>query len=564
MSVTHDKPQTLRHVEDIHTSLTGLALIGIVLLVGLLLPVFGFNALSSGLVAIIVVCVVFVGIGYLYLLNFNAHKVVLEQARLTDVLINSLGQGFLTFDAKGICGSVYSQACHPLLNVEEVSDHKIVDVLQVPKDKHEEFMEWLSILFQPDHALSFDDAVRFLPDSIPRTDERNVIIGYRPIRNKEDRLTRIVLIATDTTEEKEAQKRADNERQFAAMICAIFAERQSFTMIMTEMREMLDQLSDLKPDIFSPDFFRQVHTLKGAVMHFKMEKLGEELHNLESVLRECREKPITEIKDAIGQSRGDVQLEYGRIQNSLRDVIGEEEKYPQGLIEVDEEAVYDFARLLKKQNASPDIIYAYQTTVLSVPLFTLLRTLDRQIMPLAEKLEKKIKPIVYSGEVVRVPSRPLQHLIMALTHVAHNILDHGIETPIARMAKGKDAHGQMTVDARRIVDDYGVKWIQIIIGDDGAGIDPNKVRSKLMTTDPEGSWRFDDDQTVIQHLLTQTLSTRDEVSMLSGRGEGMGAVYQEVIRLGGRCYLQSEMHVGTRLIIHLPEKLEGPAPLSAG
>lgn len=552
----HTEPQTLKSVETIHTSLLGMTLICVVLLYGMLLPLFGINPVSSPWVAGIVTTTVIVGLAYLYTLNFKAHKLVQEQARLTDVLINSLGQGFLTFDNKGVCGEIYSQACLVLLDTKQVAGVDVMSILRIEPDKRDEFMEWLGILFQPDHALSFDDAVRFLPDIIPRQDDRAVLITYRPVRDKENRLMRIVLIATDHTEEKEAQKRADAERQFAAMICAIFAERQNFMLTMGEMKELIDSLSDINLSLFEPEFYRQVHTLKGAVLHFKMDKLGEAMHELENALRAAKEMDPASAREVIGHSRGEVQLEYGRIQNVLRDVLGENDEYNQGLIEVDEEAIYEFGKLLKNQNVSPDILYAYQSTVLAIPLFTLLKTLDRQMLALADKLEKRIRPIVFQGENVRLPARPLQHLVMTLTHVAHNIIDHGIETPIARMAKGKDATGQITVIVRRLTDDYGMRWVEIVIADDGAGIDPNKVRAKLTTADPDGSWRFEDDDTVIQHLLTQSLSTRDEVSMLSGRGEGMNALYQEVLRLGGRCRIHSQMHKGTQLIIHLPEKLQ--------
>lgn len=550
------QPQTLKSVETIHTSLLGMTLICVVLLYAVLLPLFGINPMHSPLVAGIVTGTVFIGLGYLYYLNYTAHKEVQEQARLTDVLINSLGQGFLSFDAKGACGAIYSQACHNLLDTPKVAGTSVMDILRIAPDKQEEFLDWLGILYQPDHALSFDDAVRFLPDSIPRSDEKDVLISYRPIYDKDGRLNRIVLIATDHTEEKEAQKRANAERQFAAMICAIFAERQNFMLTMTEIKTLIDSLSDFNRSIFEPDFYRQVHTVKGAALHFKMDKLGEALHELESALRAAKDMESHVAQDIIGHNRGDVQLEYGRIQNLLRDVLGEQESYEQGLIEVDEEAIYEFGKLLKKQNVSPDIIYAYQSTVLAIPVFTLLKTLDRQMQALADKLEKRIKPILFQGENVRLPARPLQHLVMALTHVAHNIVDHGIETPIARMAKGKDTSGQVTVFVRRLLDDYGVKWVEITIADDGAGIDPNKVRAKLTTSNPEGDWRFEEDDSIIQHVLTQSLSTRDEVSMLSGRGEGMNAVYQEVLRLGGRCRIHSQMHKGMQLVIQLPEKLQ--------
>lgn len=545
----------IRQIDIIHTTLIGMALICLTLLCGLLLPMFGIG-LNSPAIAAFVVVVVLIGMGTLYFLNFQAHKIVQAQARLTDVLINSLGQGFLTFDAQGICGNVYSQACHNLLLAEEIADQHIADILRVPDASRNELDEWLGILFMPDHALSFEDAVRFLPDSMLHEDGRLISLTYRSVRDDTGALVRIVLIATDHTEEKEAQKRVDAERQFAAMICAIVAERHSFIMTMGEMRDVLEALANADESVLTPDFFRTIHTLKGTAMHFKMEKLGEMFHMLETTLKGAAGRPIDEVRELLNQSRAEVQLEFGRIQNALRVIIGDEEQYGKGLIEVDEESVYRFGRMLKQQDVPTEIYYAYQQSILSVPLFSLLKTLDRQMLPLAEQLDKKVKPLQFRGEAVRVPARPLKHFLMSLTHVVRNVLDHGIEAPITRMAKGKDPQGEMAITVNRVTDEQGIKWLEIIISDDGAGIDPNKVRAKLAEREPEGAWRSASDQDVIQHLLTADLSTKDEVSMISGRGVGMAAVYHEVMRLGGRCELRSELHKGTDLVIRLPEDIE--------
>lgn len=550
-------PKKIMHqVEVIHTTLSGLALIAVVFLAGLLLPVFGLNPMSSPFVAGIITVVACVGIGTLYLLNFKAHKQVLDHARLTDVLINSLGQGFLSFNAKGICGNVYSQACYTLLGTKEIAGKHIAEVLRVPEEGRKDFQEWLDILFMPDHALGFDDAVRFMPDEMHMGDDRTILLTYRPIRNADGYLMRIVLIATDKTEEKEAQKRADAERLFAAMICAIFAERQSFALTMAEMKMLIEKLARQDAGLMTQDFFRDVHTMKGAAMHFKMEALGQKLHALENTLRMAEGEAPDVITEALAQHRAEIQLEFGRIQNALRDILGDTSAGAQGLIEVDEESLYQFGKLLKQQNVSPDIYFAFQNTLLAIPLFTMLKSLDRQIAPLAEKLEKKVRPIVFTGENIRMPARPLQHFMLALTHVVHNILDHGIELPLARLAKGKDAFGHVEINVRRVTGEDGRKWVQVTIADDGAGIDPNRVRSKLAQVNPQGTWREDDDRTIIQHLLVHEVSTKDEISMLSGRGTGMSAVYQEVLRLGGQVELLSEMHRGTQLIIRLPEVLE--------
>ncbi len=75
------------------------------------------------------------------------------------------------------------------------------------------------------------------------------------MRDKEGSLSRVVIIATDHTDEIEARKSANQERQFAAMICAIFAERQSFVLTMQQAGDILEQLARNEASLLSADFF---------------------------------------------------------------------------------------------------------------------------------------------------------------------------------------------------------------------------------------------------------------------------------------------------------------------
>ncbi|HVY13143.1 MAG TPA: hypothetical protein VHB73_06230, partial [Alphaproteobacteria bacterium] len=229
-----------------------------------------------------------VALGSLCYLNVSAHRVVENQARLTDVLINSLGQGFLTFDAHGLCGPVYSQACHVLLTEGPITGEPVEDILGLTADQRKEFADWRTLLFAPD-PVDFEDTVRFLPQRFETVDGRAIGLDYRAVR-AHGKLTSIVMIATDRTTEQEAEELAMQERQFASMICAIFSERQGFVLAMQHAGGILSRLSRFN-DPFAADFFREVHTIKGAALHFKMEKLGNALHELEGQLREAKSMP---------------------------------------------------------------------------------------------------------------------------------------------------------------------------------------------------------------------------------------------------------------------------------
>jgi chemotaxis protein histidine kinase CheA len=100
------------------------------------------------------------------------------------------------------------------------------------------------------------------------------------------------------------------------------------------------------------------------------------------------------------------------------------------------------------------------------------------------------------------------------------------------------------------------EWLHIIISDDGNGIDPSRVRTKLAALDPQGPWRHEDDQTVIQHIFSWGFSTRDNVTDLSGQGVGMEAVEREVRLLGGTIKVYSELYHGVRFDIRVPYSMD--------
>ena len=133
-----------------------------------------------------------------------------------------------------------------------------------------------------------------------------------------------------------------------------------------------------------------------------------------------------------------------------------------------------------------------------------------------------------------------------------NIIDHGIEASVTRLARGKDPVGQISIHVETYVDDNRSEWLHIIISDDGNGVDPTKVREKLQKVDPDGSWRDQNDEDVIQNIFSWGFSTRDQISDLSGRGVGMEAVYREVKLLGGDIRVYSELYKGTRFDIRVP------------
>lgn len=539
--------------EDIiHTTLVGMAGIVLLLYAAALLPVMGKQPVTDVKAAIVMGFAAFGGICVLAYMNYIVHKQVTEHARLTEVLVNSLGQGFLSFDKTGLCGPMYSQACLDLLESAPAGQH-IADVLRVPRDSRDDFVGWLEVLYDPTHALGFDDAVRFLPQSFAHGVKRNICLEYKPIRNEQSALMNVVVIVTDRTEETEAQALAEQRQQFANMICKIFKERNQFITTISHVREFIAYTGSGNLTLRDmPDLMRQLHTLKGAVRHFDLLKFGSLIHDIESQIRSSTIATDTDMQLLVATAHDAIAAEFGRVLVEVRDLIGEEEEGRGNVYEIREDVIYDFADHLKSLKADAQLMAAFYKQIASVPIRSCFLGFERELVEMAQQMDKNIKPVLYSGCSVPVLARPLQGLFFSLTHISRNIIDHGIEPPVTRLARQKDAAGQIVVEASVEQE----TWLVIRIRDDGAGIDPNRIRQKMAAMEPEGKWRFEDDQQIIQHIFGWGVSTRDGVSQVSGRGVGLEAVLREVEILGGTIVVQSEIYRGTCFTLRIPYRMD--------
>ncbi|MDX9690418.1 MAG: ATP-binding protein [Alphaproteobacteria bacterium] len=549
--------ETVRQVDIVHTSLAGMTAIVLMLLAAVALPVFGHNPVTQPLAFWIMTATSFVGIAGLYLLNFRVHHHVTEQARITEVLVNSLGQGFLFFDRNGMCGNVYSQVCIDLL--ESVPSGKnIADVLKVPASDRDDFKDWIDVLFQPDHALGFDDVVRFLPQFFAHNQERRIALMYKPINDKNGHLHRVVLIATDQTEEYAARQMARRQQNFAEMICRIFKDRNQFQSTLAHVREFLDEAR--KPNWSIDDsaqLQRKVHTLKAAVKQFNLIDFGEVMHVVENELRDPDITTDEAFRRRLAESCQKIEGALKRVTEEVNSLLGAEYEWRGNVREIGEEDIYDFARVLKDGQVGHEVVKDYMLRIAAVPIRDCFHSFERELRELAAVMDKQVKPIKFLGSNPKVLTRPIQEFLFSLTHISRNIVDHGLEAPVTRMARGKDAAGQVTITCDIINGVDGVSdWLRLQIADDGNGIDPSRVRAKLYSMDPEGDWRFEDDQTVIQRIFKWNFTTSESVTAISGRGIGMEAVETEVKKLGGTIRVSSQLYQGSVFDMRIPYLLD--------
>ncbi len=181
-----------------------------------------------------------------------------------------------------------------------------------------------------------------------------------------------------------------------------------------------------------------------------------------------------------------------------------------------------------------------------VPVGPLFRRHVRTVRDVARLLGKSAR-LVIEGEGVEVDTTIVEALSDPITHMIRNALDHGIESPQVRAAKGKEAVGRVTLRAS-----HQAGHIVIEVEDDGAGLDREKILKVAKTAGLVPDDHPRSEQETLRLIFEPGFSTSDTVTELSGRGVGMDVVRRNVDALRGSVAVESRTNAGTRITMRLP------------
>jgi two-component system chemotaxis sensor kinase CheA len=190
-----------------------------------------------------------------------------------------------------------------------------------------------------------------------------------------------------------------------------------------------------------------------------------------------------------------------------------------------------------------------QETVMDIrmlPIRHVFERFPRLVRDLSRQQGKEIE-LILEGEGTRIDKAIIDEIGEPLVHMIRNSVDHGIEPPEVRVARGKTPTGTILLSATQ-----ESNHVLITIMDDGAGIDAAEVRRKALA---RGLLRGDealDDRELVQLVFAQGFSTAEQVSEISGRGVGLDVVLKSIERLNGLVEVETVPGVGTKFIIQLP------------
>ncbi|WP_434046244.1 MULTISPECIES: chemotaxis protein CheA [Sorangium] len=183
-----------------------------------------------------------------------------------------------------------------------------------------------------------------------------------------------------------------------------------------------------------------------------------------------------------------------------------------------------------------------------VPLGQVFDKLARVVRQISRDADKLVN-LVITGAETEVDKLIVEELSDPLMHMMRNAIDHGIESKSVREAVGKPAVGTIALNAFQ-----KGNHVVIEIEDDGKGIDVDKLldaalRRGVMTPEDARTTSY---REVLNLIFQPGISTKTDVSEISGRGVGMDVVKTNISKLGGVIDVHSEPGIGTKMTVTLP------------
>lgn len=208
----------------------------------------------------------------------------------------------------------------------------------------------------------------------------------------------------------------------------------------------------------------------------------------------------------------------------------------------------DLTETIEQMDRVTTDLQAVVMKVRMVPVGQVFNRFPRMVRDLSRDLNKEVNLII-QGEETELDRTVIDEIGDPLVHLLRNAIDHGVEEPAEREAKGKNPVGEIRLIAR-----HEGNNVIIMVEDDGAGVNPEVVKQKALEKGLITQAEAEKMETAeaVKLLFVPGFSTARVVTDVSGRGVGMDAVKTKIESLGGMVDIETKVSEGSKFTIRLP------------
>jgi methyl-accepting chemotaxis protein len=370
--------------------------------------------------------------------------------------------------------------------------------------------------------LSFDSAMRLLPSRVDLK-ERNLEISFKAINDDNKSLLRIIVIIRDITDLIASQRKAKMLENQVRRVSFVSSDISGYFGFVKETDDLL--LGFLKT-ISVEDRLRDLHSIKGLLSLNKFDSTSNLVHQLENDFMGLEEIEISHRVEEIKIDFDQIRLE---VNNILR-LDNDEDGYYCNPVKINE--IINFPGLSEKCKNLAQNLDAFSAEEKFQKYKDFVATMGNELK------DKEIELNINAPFDIKLQT--LKKLDLSFSHILRNMADHGIEDKVTRRERSKNEKGLIQIIAVEKPDSY-----HFSVSDDGGGIDGDTLYHKAIE---RGIIEENENITELEKInlvFVPGLSSKNDVTDLSGRGVGMDAVKDSIEKLGGKITVQSKIKEGT-------------------
>ncbi len=486
-------------------------------------------------------------------------------------MLGNMPQGLFTIVEGGKIHPEYSRYLESIFGTTEVAGQDVAKLLfdgaKIGADAMDSVKAAMfSIIGEDSMNFDFNSALLVTEYQLERNDfTKWLALDWSPIIDN-DVVNKLMVSVRDVTQLRQMEGEAKEQKQQIDMISQLLnLSSDKYGSFEKSAQRYLKASKDLLSEGASSSgsdeveliatLFRHMHTIKGNSRILGFTHLSNAAHDAETIFSKLRESGEALDRAALSEQLVTVEKSLDQYANVYREVLGRGKESKDSR----QDGIWmNFSGLDKIQSMAEAAefkgIKHYISVLRAKSLEKILGDIVRSLDAMAVQLEKSVPRVAFTSDAILIENNSFELLTDVFSHIMRNSLDHGIEGATDRVASGKDESGVISI--RTFVDK---EKLCISIQDDGRGLNMAALKNKGVQL---GKWSQADapaEQDIANIIFESGVTTKAEVSDISGRGVGMDAVQKMLREAKGEARLvlhkdkpSAEGFIAFELIVELP------------
>jgi len=484
-----------------------------------------------------------------------------QKTSAINAMLQNMPQGVLTVEKGGTIHPEHSAYMATIFETKDIASRPLMELVFGSSSLGSDALSQVDVVINSvigEDEMQYEFNSHLLPADFDKTmpDGRvkSLALSWSPITDDGGTIDKLMLCVRDVTELKALAAAAGQQKReldIIGQILAISQEKfsgfiEGATAFLAENKEIIEEAGATSQGSLNTEtvtqLFRNMHTIKGNARTYGLLHLTNVVHEAEQSYDELRQNPDTEWNQEklLGElsSVSVVMEEYAHINKVKLGRTGPGrragvEKYLmvqkqeiQDALEVLDESIrgHDLASM----RAAHQRVHHMLEMLGTVRVHEALEGIVESLPSLAKELSKEPPKISIDDHNIVLRTQVADLMKNVFMHLYRNSMDHGIEAPENRQAKGKPAAGHINLDVSLVGGQLVFK-----LGDDGGGLALAAIQKRAIEKGLIGADQQASPEVIAQLVFAPGFSTAAVVTEVSGRGVGMDAVKSFVEREGG-------------------------------